>query len=85
MRALGFGVVLAAGIGCLAVPALATPSTIDVAKPEVGLVTSVQLSRHCRRLQRACEFKNERGQAGEGNCRRFRNECGMGYRRWDRR
>jgi hypothetical protein len=35
-------------------------------------------------LRRACEFKNERGEAGEGNCRRYRRECGHGYRdrRW---
>jgi hypothetical protein len=35
-------------------------------------------------LRRACEFKNERGEVGEGNCRRYRRECGYGYRgrRW---
>jgi hypothetical protein len=35
--------------------------------------------RRCRRLRRACEFRHERGEAGEGNCRRYRRECG---RRW---
>ena len=30
----------------------------------------------CRRLQRACQFKDERGEVGEGNCRRYRRECG---------
>jgi hypothetical protein len=35
--------------------------------------------RRCRRLRRACEFKRELDQVGEGNCRRYRRECG---RRW---
>ena len=33
-------------------------------------------SRYCRRLRRACEFKDVRGETGEGNCRRYRRECG---------
>jgi hypothetical protein len=32
--------------------------------------------RTCARLRRACEFKGERGQRGEGNCRRYRAICG---------
>lgn len=32
--------------------------------------------RYCRRLRRACEYKDERGERGEGNCRRYRRECG---------
>jgi hypothetical protein len=32
-------------------------------------------SRYCRRLRRACENKEERGEVGEGNCRRYRREC----------
>ena len=32
--------------------------------------------RYCRRLRRACEYKDERGETGEGNCRRYRRECG---------
>lgn len=32
--------------------------------------------RNCERLRRACEFKGERGEVGEGNCRRYRAECG---------
>jgi hypothetical protein len=32
-------------------------------------------SRYCRRLRRACENKAERGEMGEGNCRRYRREC----------
>ena len=31
--------------------------------------------RYCERLRRACAYKEERGEVGEGNCRRYRNEC----------
>jgi hypothetical protein len=30
----------------------------------------------CERLRRACVFKHERGEVGEGNCRRYQAECG---------
>jgi hypothetical protein len=30
----------------------------------------------CERLRRACEYKDRRGEVGEGNCRRYRAECG---------
>ncbi len=30
----------------------------------------------CQRLRWKCEHKNEIGQEGEGNCRRYREECG---------
>ena len=39
-------------------------------------VLQVQYGGHCERLRRACEFKNDRGEAGEGNYRRYREECG---------
>jgi hypothetical protein len=32
-------------------------------------------SRYCERLRHACSFKEERGEQGEGNCRRYRREC----------
>ena len=37
--------------------------------------------RYCERLRRACEFKEERGEVGMGNCRRYKEECG-GRGRW---
>jgi hypothetical protein len=30
----------------------------------------------CERLERACRYRDERGERGEGNCRRYREECG---------
>lgn len=32
--------------------------------------------RYCARLRRACIYKEERGEVGLGNCRRYRSECG---------
>ena len=34
-------------------------------------------SRYCERLRRACTYKEERGEMGEGNCRRYRAECSV--------
>ena len=31
---------------------------------------------YCERLRRACTYKEQRGEVGEGNCRRYRAECG---------
>lgn len=33
-------------------------------------------SRYCRELRLACENKDRLGERGEGNCRRYREECG---------
>ncbi|GJD97934.1 hypothetical protein [Methylobacterium iners] len=35
---------------------------------------------YCDQLRRACENKDSLGEVGQGNCRRFREECGGGYR-----
>jgi len=40
-----------------------------------GLVLKVQ--GRCETLRRACENKRELGEVGEGNCRRYREECGQ--------
>ena len=72
--------ILAAGLGLASVSnAVAAPGGADVRGagfPE-GLVEQVQYGRgYCDRLRRACIYKEERGEAGEGNCRRYRQECG---------
>jgi hypothetical protein len=48
------------------------------AKPMLSqsLVEHAQSSSYCRKLRRACQFKDERGERGEGNCRRYRRICG---------
>lgn len=35
---------------------------------------------YCDQLRRACENKDALGESGQGNCRRFREECGGSYR-----
>jgi hypothetical protein len=62
---------------------MTTDGVRDLA-PQQNLIEPAQSSRYCARLRRACEFKHERNEAGEGNCRRYRRECGFGYRdrRW---
>ena len=32
--------------------------------------------RECEHLRRACEHKEDRGEQGQGNCRRYREICG---------
>jgi hypothetical protein len=42
--------------------------------PVVGLPT-IAVARDCRELRRACEMKDQLGERGQGNCRRYREEC----------
>jgi hypothetical protein len=71
------GLALALGIGSTLHPA--TAAQYGLSAPQ-ALSSSVVEAGHrdssCRRLRRACEFKYERGEVGEGNCRRYRRECG---------
>jgi hypothetical protein len=47
-----------------------------------GIATQVQYeSGHCRHLRYTCQYKHRLGEVGEGNCRRFREECRSGYER----
>ena len=69
--------VFAAGIGVASLAANALP----VSPAYDGLDDLVQQVQYgggsyCSRLRRACEYKDERGERGEGNCRRYREECG---------
>ena len=46
----------------------------EALKNGAGLVLKVQ--GRCETLRRACLNKRELGETGEGNCRRYREECG---------
>jgi hypothetical protein len=77
-----FGALLLAstlGLGASAVSA--APAGIDIrsAAPQAE-IEQVQSERTCRRLRRACMFKDERGERGEGNCRRYRRVCAPYWR-----
>ena len=80
MRSFIIGAFAAAGLGLFATTASAAPYSSKTFTAPENLVEQAQSGRYCARLRRACEFKNERGEAGEGNCRRYRQECGRGYR-----
>jgi hypothetical protein len=87
MRSLLVGTIAAANFGLVFSAASAAPVGTDGVRDAAAqqiLLEQAQSSRYCARLRRACEFKHERGEAGEGNCRRYRSECGFGYRgrRW---
>src|SRR5215470_870579 len=78
MQALVHAIVLATGLGLAsATTAAATPISVDAHRSSGSLVEPVQYwqGRHCERLRRACIYKEERGELGEGNCRRYRAEC----------
>jgi len=68
-------IVLATGLGFASV---SSPAATPVLGSQETLVEKVQYDRggYCERLRRACIYKEERGEAGEGNCRRYRAECG---------
>lgn len=80
MRTLIKEMLLAVGLSFATVPViLAAPIGTNVRGAiEAGTaIENVQFFRgRCERLRRACEFKDARGQTGEGNCRRYRAECG---------
>ena len=79
-RILG-AVILAGGLALGNVPTVvATPfgaSLHESAAHEKNVeLAQYSSGRYCERLRRACEYKGERGEVGEGNCRRYRAECG---------
>ena len=75
MRNALFGLLIVSGAAIAGLPASAAPLG-TAPQPQVRLVEQTQGYGFCRRLRRACEFKHERGEVGEGNCARYRRECG---------
>jgi hypothetical protein len=84
MRATLRIVLLLAGIGGSGIMAasvgLAAPGG-NAGHEATGLERLVQPAQYwrgdrCERLRRACIYKDERGERGEGNCRYYRQECG---------
>jgi len=70
---------LAASIGFGVSSASAAPSAAKLASPDT-MIEKAQSERTCRRLRRQCMFKDERGERGEGNCRRYRRVCERWWR-----
>jgi hypothetical protein len=80
MRKVVLGMLMGVGVGLAGLSAasagpVAGGDTGNVAARGAGL-QQVQYGGYCARLRRACENKEERGESGQGNCRRYREECG---------
>ena len=81
MRIMLSAIIIAGGLGLTgAASALASPIGSGVPSADVFesvvVKTDYRRGRYCERLRRACVYKEERGEVGEGNCRRYRRECG---------
>lgn len=80
MRKIVYAFIFALGIGFAGISAASAapvqPNTGATAAVAESGVRRVNYWRHCERLRRACIYKEERGESGEGNCRRYREECG---------
>jgi hypothetical protein len=72
MMAVGVAMILFSAAGASAAP-VAPAQLADKAAAES--VLKVQYS-YCERLRIRCQYKYELGEQGEGNCRRYREECG---------
>lgn len=83
MRTILSAAVLAVGLGLVIQPAaMAAPfgATTNSAGAVGSMAEPVQYwgggGGYCARLRRACQYREERGELGQGNCRRYREECG---------
>jgi hypothetical protein len=77
MRSVILGTVIATGMSVFALSAASAAPLARDAVAAQGVIEQAQYeSRYCRRLRRACQNKDIRGETGEGNCRRYRRECG---------
>jgi len=76
MKTVLAGLTLAAGLGLAALPSSAAPFGVTGTDSATSGAELAQWGEgRCRRLRRACMFKDERGERGEGNCRRYRRVC----------
>ena len=82
MRAIIIGVLTGGALLSGLVAASAAPiggSTLSQAADSQAVVTRVQSwRRYCDSLRRACMYKEELGEQGQGNCRTYRSQC-RGY------
>ena len=70
---------LALAFGLNAAQAAPAANQPQVESAAGGLVKQVQWeSGYCRQLRYSCVYKHRLGEQGEGNCRRYREQCG-GY------
>lgn len=65
--------VLALLAGVVILPTSAFAQQIEIGPG--GIRVEPPRSEHCRELREACIHKEELGEVGEGNCRRYRESC----------
>lgn len=84
VRSIFFGVIVA----MLAVTAVSA-APVTSAQPVQAQTAAVNVQygygygyrysyRSCDELRRACEYKDRLGEWGQGNCRRYQEQCGRG-------
>jgi hypothetical protein len=77
MRSVILGTIVTIGLSAFGVSVSSAAPIARDGMAGQGVVEKAQYeSRYCRRLRRACENKDIRGETGEGNCRRYRRQCG---------
>ncbi|ACA15519.1 conserved hypothetical protein [Methylobacterium sp. 4-46] len=79
MRPYALGIAAAAAL--FIVPVTAFSQGIEIGPGGVRFGDGGRGGGRCEQLRRACENKDELGERGEGNCRRYREECGRRSRR----
>jgi hypothetical protein len=79
-----YAVLMAFGLSFLGLSAASAGGALPTPAPDRSLVETVEYDNgggnYCRNLRYRCENKEELGEEGAGNCRRYREECG-----WQRR
>jgi hypothetical protein len=75
---LGTAIAFCMAIGGLSAASAATVGGGGLNTPTVadGMLHKVVTAGYCSELKRACAYKEARGEVGEGNCSRYRRECG---------
>jgi hypothetical protein len=71
---------IAAAMALFAVPISASSQPSFEIGPG-GIRVGGGRSEQCEELRRACQHKEELGEQGEGNCRRYRETCGERHSR----
>jgi hypothetical protein len=72
-----FALAMAAAAAVLAFPASGFPQDVEIGPGGIRVDPDSQgaSQEECEELRRACLHKEELGEEGEGNCRRYRETC----------
>jgi hypothetical protein len=74
---LGTMIALSMAIGGFSAASAAPAVGSGLGTPAIGAGMLLKAEYgYCERLRRACVYKDERGEWGQGNCRRYHADCG---------